>query len=103
MKNLLSIARNQIEATRKTPRILPNGVPLRFYQKRDSRLVGISCSDGLVFAGQFAGDWSLTILRDMLRASRPDPVKTPVTVFSWGNASVSVTGQAVLRAACHEE
>jgi hypothetical protein len=70
MKNLLSIARNQTEATRKTPHIvpneLPNDVPLRFYQKRDSRLVVILCSEGLVFAARFAGEWSLTILRDIL-------------------------------------
>jgi hypothetical protein len=39
-------------------------------------LVGISCSNRLIFAGEFAGDVTLTILRSMLRTFRTDPVKT---------------------------
>jgi hypothetical protein len=62
-ETLLRSTRKQLKHTAKTRTVLPNDVPLRFYKTGDSRLAGISCSDGLIFAASFAGWGALTILR----------------------------------------
>jgi hypothetical protein len=48
----------------------------------------------LIFAGQCAGDWSLTILRSILAHCFHWPVKT---------ALLFLTGQCAMCAACYEE
>jgi hypothetical protein len=97
---------NHTETTWETPRILPNGlpngVPLRFYQKRDSRLVGNLCSQGQIFAGQYAGDWTLTILRPILAQSVLFLSRHPSPPLIWQHLSV-LTEQHVLRTAWDEE
>jgi hypothetical protein len=98
-ENLLRISRNQTETTGKTrsilPNGLPNGVPLRFYKKRDSRLAGILCAQGHIFAGQCASDWTLTILRPILAEAFHSPVKT--------RCGLVLTGQCGFCTACDEE